>query len=65
MSDNHPRRSGRIIFAGKGDAALLKLRAQIKREEMARVRIVGRVPSQDIDATAPGYVHGLSKQVMK
>lgn len=39
-----PSRSGRLVFTGRGDEPLLKLRALIRREELARLPIVGRVP---------------------
>lgn len=62
---HHPARSGRLIFTGKGDAAIIQLRRQIAAEELRRIRIVGRAPAQDVDANAPGYVPGLSREVMK
>lgn len=63
MTPHMPARSGRFIVKGKGDEPLLQLRRMIRAEELTRVRIMGRVPAQDVDASAPGYCPGLSKAV--
>lgn len=66
MTPHHtPARSGRLFFKGIGDAAIIQLRRQIAAEETRRIRIMGCVPAQDVDANAPGYVRGLSREVMK
>lgn len=32
--------------------------------QLARLPVVGRVPSQDVDANAPGYAPGLSRKMI-
>lgn len=57
-----PQRHGTIVWHGKGDEALLKLRRQIAIEEAASARVHG---AQDMFSDCANFQPGLSKQVMK
>ena len=65
MNDNHtPLR--RATLADTGDCFFIGKARDLNRALYGMAeRAVGRVPSQDIDASAPGYVPGLSHEVLK
>lgn len=65
MNDNlHPLR--RATLAETGDCFFIGKARDLNRALYGMAeRAVGRAPAQDVDANAPGYVAGLSKQVMK
>lgn len=65
MNDNiHPLR--RATLADVGDVFFIGKAHDLNRALYGMAeRAVGRAPSQDVDASAPGYVPGLSREVLK
>ena len=65
MTDNHnPLR--RATLANTGGCFFIGKARDLNRALYGIAeRAVGRAPAQDVDASAPGYVPGLSKEVMK
>jgi len=65
MNDNlNPLR--RATIAATGDCFFIGKARDLNRALYGMAeRAVGRAPTQDVDASAPGYVPGLSREALK
>jgi len=65
MNDNHSPLH-RATLKDTGDCLFIGKARDLNRALYGIAeRAVGRAPAQDVDASAPGFTPGLSKQVMK